>query len=170
MTNLDAKDAKRSVFYKGFFKNILSYMNGRLSKIRSVHTYGVRYIHVFASQCNVWRFQKFDSSIFFSLFHIWYQSLGFPLQDRFAKIKLLFAQISLKWNVNKGFVCGIWKARRILFKRAKYSHKMHKKARFFSSVDASFVAVLFWREKMQFEDNANKAKFTVQFFFGNWWF
>ena len=27
-------------------------MNGRLSKIRSVHTYGVRWIHVFASQCS----------------------------------------------------------------------------------------------------------------------
>ena len=41
MTNLDAKGAKRSVkmfstiFYISFFK----YMNGRLSKIRLVHTY-----------------------------------------------------------------------------------------------------------------------------------
>ena len=43
-TNLDAKGAKRSAkvwatnFYQIFFKNILLYMNGRLSKIRSVHT------------------------------------------------------------------------------------------------------------------------------------
>ena len=29
-------------YYKSFFKNILLYMNGRMSKIRSVHTYGVR--------------------------------------------------------------------------------------------------------------------------------
>ena len=48
LTNLDVKGAKRSVkmqttkFYKSFFKNILLHMNGRLSKIRSVHTYGVR--------------------------------------------------------------------------------------------------------------------------------
>ena len=56
LTNLDAKDAKISVkmwatnFYRSFFKNVLLYMNGRLSKISSVHTYGVRQIHVFASQ------------------------------------------------------------------------------------------------------------------------
>ena len=42
---IEAKCAKRSVkmwttnFYKSFFENILLYMNGRLSKIRSVHTY-----------------------------------------------------------------------------------------------------------------------------------
>ena len=42
LTNLDAKGAKRSAkmwatnFYKSFFKNILLYMNGRLSKIPSV--------------------------------------------------------------------------------------------------------------------------------------
>ena len=40
LTNLDAKGAKRSVkmwatnFYKSFFRNVLLYMNGRLSKIR----------------------------------------------------------------------------------------------------------------------------------------
>ena len=34
-----------------FFKNILFYMNGRLSKIRSVHTYGVKLIHFFAGYC-----------------------------------------------------------------------------------------------------------------------
>ena len=45
LTNLDAKGAKRSIkmwstnFYKISFKNILPYMNSRLSKIRSVHTY-----------------------------------------------------------------------------------------------------------------------------------
>ena len=50
MTNLDTKGSKRSVmmwatnFYKSFFKKKLSQMNGRLSKIRSVHTYGVRYL------------------------------------------------------------------------------------------------------------------------------
>ena len=44
---MGAKGAKRSVkmcttnFYKIFFKNILLYMNGRLSKIRSVHTYAI---------------------------------------------------------------------------------------------------------------------------------
>ena len=48
LTNLDVKGVKRSVkmwgtnFYKSFFKNILLFMNGRLSKIRSVHTYDVR--------------------------------------------------------------------------------------------------------------------------------
>ena len=48
LTVLDAKGAKRSVkmwatnFLKISFKNILLYMNGRLSKIGSVHTYGVR--------------------------------------------------------------------------------------------------------------------------------
>ena len=39
-------------FYKRFFKIILLYINGRLSKIRLVHTYGVRQIHVFAGQCS----------------------------------------------------------------------------------------------------------------------
>ena len=45
LTNLDAKGAKRSVkmwtanFYQNFFKNTLLYMNGRPSKLRSVHTY-----------------------------------------------------------------------------------------------------------------------------------
>ena len=48
LTNQDAKCAKRSVkmwattFYKSFFKNILLVMNGRWSKICSVHTYEVR--------------------------------------------------------------------------------------------------------------------------------
>ena len=42
---MDTKGAKRSVkmwitnFHKSFFKNILLYMNGRLSKTRSVHKY-----------------------------------------------------------------------------------------------------------------------------------
>ena len=46
--NFGVKGAKRSVqmwttnFYKIFFKNILLYMNGRLSKIRSLHTYAIR--------------------------------------------------------------------------------------------------------------------------------
>ena len=45
LTNFEAKGAKRRVkmwntnFYKNFSKNILLYMNSRLSKIRSVHTY-----------------------------------------------------------------------------------------------------------------------------------
>ena len=44
-TNLDAKGVKRSAkilatnFYKSFWKNIFLYINGGLSKIRSVHTY-----------------------------------------------------------------------------------------------------------------------------------
>ena len=37
--------------FKEFFKNILLFMNGWQSKIWLVHTYGVRYIHVFARQC-----------------------------------------------------------------------------------------------------------------------
>ena len=47
LTNLDAKGVKRSWkmwatnFYKSFFKNILSSMKGGLSKIRSVHWYGL---------------------------------------------------------------------------------------------------------------------------------
>ena len=47
LTNFDAKGAKRSLkmwtknFYESFFKNILLYMNGRLSKIRSVHRYAI---------------------------------------------------------------------------------------------------------------------------------
>ena len=47
LTNFNAKGAKRSVkmwatnFCKSFFKNILLYMNGRLSKICSVHTYDI---------------------------------------------------------------------------------------------------------------------------------
>ena len=47
LTNLDRKGDKRSVkilttkFYKSLFINILLHMNGRLSKIRSVHTYVV---------------------------------------------------------------------------------------------------------------------------------
>ena len=49
-TNLGAKGAKRSVnmwttnLFKSFSKNISLYMNGRLSKIRSVHTYVMRRI------------------------------------------------------------------------------------------------------------------------------
>ena len=40
-----------TIFYKKFFKNILLLMNGRRSKIRSVHTYGVSYIPFFATFC-----------------------------------------------------------------------------------------------------------------------
>ena len=49
LTNLDAKGAKRSVkmwstnLYQSFFKKILLLMNGRRSKLRSVHAYGVSY-------------------------------------------------------------------------------------------------------------------------------
>ena len=47
LTNLGVKGTKRSVkicttiFCKTSFKNILLYMNGRLSKIRSVHTHAI---------------------------------------------------------------------------------------------------------------------------------
>ena len=47
LTNLNAECTKRSVkiwainYYKNFLLNILMHMNGRWSKIRSVHTYEV---------------------------------------------------------------------------------------------------------------------------------
>ena len=40
-----------TTFIKSFKKIYILYINGRLSKIRSVHTCGVKYIHVLASQC-----------------------------------------------------------------------------------------------------------------------
>ena len=70
LTDLDAKGAKRSVkmwatnFYKSLFKNILLYMNCRLSKIRSVHTYEVRYIHVFAGQTSTTPIDLFSKNDF----------------------------------------------------------------------------------------------------------
>ena len=61
LTNLDAKCSKRSVkmwttnSYMSFFKNILLYMNGgRLSKIRSVHTYVTVYPGRFNLVESVW--------------------------------------------------------------------------------------------------------------------
>ena len=51
------KGAKRSVkmsttnFYKSFFKNILLYMNDRLSKIRSLHTYVMHRMFYFEWYC-----------------------------------------------------------------------------------------------------------------------
>ena len=38
-------------FYKSFFKNMFLYMNGRLSQIRSVHTYGLSWIKVDSCFC-----------------------------------------------------------------------------------------------------------------------
>ena len=55
LTNLDA-NGKRCELPNSiglFYNNILLYMNGRLSKIPSVHTNGVRQIHVFARHCNI---------------------------------------------------------------------------------------------------------------------
>ena len=60
LTNLTVKGAKRCVkmwttnFYKIFFKNILLYMIGRLSKIRSLHTYAMHRMFYFESYCR-WR-------------------------------------------------------------------------------------------------------------------
>ena len=59
LTNLDAKGAKRSVkMCKSFFKNILVYMNGPLSKIRSVYTYGVMFLWVIVLGC-IWEKNMF---------------------------------------------------------------------------------------------------------------
>ena len=59
LTNVDAKGAKRSVkmwtanFYKNVFKNILLYMNGRLSKTHSVHTYVIPRTVYFDCFCTI---------------------------------------------------------------------------------------------------------------------
>ena len=61
LTNLDAKGANRSVklwttnFYDSFFKNILLYMSGRLSKITSVHMYVMARTVYFGCICTLSR-------------------------------------------------------------------------------------------------------------------
>ena len=75
-------------FFKRFFKNILLYMNGRLSKIRSVHTYAmprtvcfgwictsIKLKHIF-KQPNFWRVpvqcdMKFEMVGAYLFFPIW---------------------------------------------------------------------------------------------------
>ena len=57
MTKLDSKGAKRSLnvratnFYKIFFKNVLLYMNGGLSKMCSLHTYVRHRMFYFERYC-----------------------------------------------------------------------------------------------------------------------
>ena len=99
LTDLGAKGAKRSVkmlttnFYKSFFKNILLYMNGWLSKIRSVHTYVIPRTVYFGWICI--RTQK----LFFNLLNQspWSKAKSFVsryvVQKTFHSSELLFYEI-----------------------------------------------------------------------------
>ena len=77
---MDAKGAKRNVkmwatkFYHRFFKNILFYMNGGLSQIRSVHTYVLKGFILVISTVSSWYFWNFLDILQTDMFYIltWY--------------------------------------------------------------------------------------------------
>ena len=57
-------------FYKIFFKNILFYMNGRSSKIRSVHTHVITRTVYFDCSCISWNSYKFKPFFMHSCLNI----------------------------------------------------------------------------------------------------
>ena len=108
LTNLNVKCDKRSVkiwtinLWKCFFKNILSYINGWLSKICLVQTFGVSYIIIFASFCML------------SIIGIWLNELEFrllSLWNQFSSLCLL-----MMWKAENCLIFSFFGRKRPLLK------------------------------------------------------